>query len=86
MATRKKSGVSPQNIFLFIFIGGLIGFFLGRATAPKIEATEGEKDPVTQAEMTLASGDTGKKLNAVVSPFKGPADAPVVIHEVSDFQ
>lgn len=87
MARRKPTGISPQNMILFICAAALVGFFVGRATAPETtaaDATAGEV--ITQADMVLAPGDTGKKLAALASPSKGPVDAPVVIHEVSEFQ
>ena len=68
MATRKKSGFSLEKLVLFVFIGGLIGFFIGRATAPKSEVIEGDKNaPVAVADVGQVPGDTGKKLDAIGS-------------------
>ena len=88
MVSKKKSGFSLEKLVLFVFIGGLIGFFIGRATAPKSEvAAEAVKTaPVAVADVGQVPGDTGKKLDSISSPSKGAKDALVVIHEVSEFQ
>jgi hypothetical protein len=88
MASKKSSGFSIEKLVLFVFIGGLVGFFIGRATAPKLPEKEqtAVNKTVAAADITLAAGDTGKKLDAISSPAKGPEDALVVIHEVSEFQ
>ena len=87
MASKKKSGFSLEKLVLFVFIGGLIGFFIGRATAPKTEVAESAKSaPVAVADVGQVPGDTGKKLEAIDSPTKGAKEPLVVIHEVSEFQ
>ena len=81
MARRKQ--ITSTTVLVASAVALLLGFVLGRATSPRKGAT-----PV---EVAAASGDGGKVyvekgLDLDPSPSKGPADAPIVIHEISDFQ
>jgi len=87
MGSKKSSGFSLEKLVLFVFIGGLIGFFIGRATAPQSDVADAVKTaPVAVADVGQVPGDTGKKLDSISSPAKGASEPLVVIHEVSEFQ
>ena len=88
MVSKKSSGLGLEKLVLFVFIGGLIGFFIGRATAPQTTESQVQNaaNPMKVGDVGQVPGDTGKKLAAVDSPWKGAKDPLVVIHEVSEFQ
>ena len=81
MARKRSVGLSPPTVGLAVFIAALVGFFVGRATGPKVEKKQGP-DAVAVAEAETK----GEKLKLDPSPAMGTADAPVIIYEVSDFQ
>ena len=83
MARRKQ--ITSTTVIVAAGIALLLGFIIGRATSPR------KGDGASPVEVAAASGSDGgqyveKKLDLDPSPSKGPHDAPIVIHEVSDFQ
>ena len=79
MARRKQ--ITSTTVIVVAGIALTIGFITGRATSPR----KGAAEPVTVA--AASSGKyVEKKLDLDPSPYKGAHDAPIVIHEVSDFQ
>lgn len=90
MATRRVSRI-PQTTAIIIAVATLVvGFIVGRISAPKPTA---EPQAVTaggatgsQGANTAKKGYVEAKLDLDPSPSKGPADAPIVIYEVSDFE
>jgi protein-disulfide isomerase len=88
----KRISRIPQNTAIVIAAVTLVvGFFVGRATAPKgdkagPEVVQPAGEGGGQGAVAARGAYTEKKLDLPASPAKGPADAPVVIWEVSDFQ
>jgi protein-disulfide isomerase len=76
---RKSASNTPAIVIAIALIGG---FVAGRATAP------GGKNasPVSVDPAPESATYQEQKLDLQVSPYKGTADAPVVIYEISDFQ
>ncbi len=93
MATRRVSRI-PQNTAIIIAVATLVvGFIIGRITAPKpasdaTPATVAAAKGATTAARSATSGKAYQEaaLDLDPSPSKGAADAPVVIYEVSDFE
>ena len=82
-ATRKGSGAKVPALLL---AGALVlGFVLGRATAPQGDSRGGVDAALVNADSS-AGEYAEKKLQLDVSPYKGPKDAAVTIYEISDFQ
>ena len=83
MARRKQ--ITSTTVIVAAGIALLLGFVIGRATSPRKGATA-EPVEVASASDTKSKGYVEKGLELDPSPSKGPADAPIVIHEISDFQ
>ena len=60
----------------------VVGYVAGRVTAPAPEGAGGVAAPSASGSKTYEE----KPLDLDPSPSKGPADAPIVIYEISDFQ
>lgn len=85
----RAKGMPLQGVLVIGAVLAIAGFFVGRATAPKPAAKAG----VGAAAEARGGAHTAsqptyveKRLVTEPSPSKGPADAPVVMFEVSDFQ
>jgi hypothetical protein len=80
MARRKQ--ITSTTIIVAAGIALMVGFVIGRATSPR----KGGAEPVAVAAASAGGKYVEKKLDLDPSPYKGPDDAPIVIHEISDFQ
>ncbi len=80
---RRQIGV--ETVVAAAIVAVIVGFAVGRITSPRKGA-----EPVEVAAADGAGGQAAgyveKKLDLDPSPFKGGANAPVEIYEVSDFQ
>ena len=80
--TRRKQ-ITSTTVIVAAGLALLIGFVIGRATSPR----KGGATPVEVAAASTSGGKyVEKKLDLDPSPYKGADDAPIVIHEISDFQ
>lgn len=84
--TRRRQ-IGIETVVAAAIVAIIVGFVLGRATSPR----SGSADPVEVAAADGSSsantaGYVEKKLDLDPSPYKGGANAPVEIYEVSDFQ